>query len=367
MTTSRLRDEQGRASVAVIGLGEAGQGILLPALTSLPQVNVVSACDPDRSTREHAAEVWRIPRVYADPAEMLAVEQPEIAAVATPPLTHAEMCLQAIANNCHVFCEKPFTASIEEADQVIAAAQAKNRVVAINNQYYQMPIYRTVKECLKAGQAGRLYHINVWQQMHLLPEAEGGWKASLKSRRVLYEFGTHVIDLLCYFFDAYPVSVSARIPQIRPGMEGDVLITMRLDFPEDRVANIVINRMSHAPTRYLEMRLDCEESSFRISYGGIARFELGWDGKANRPRFRVSLTKGGEARREREGRSELLVKQPANARWQASKAHLTQFLSVLDKGVPPSISAIHAREVLRAVFAGYRSASEAGALVKLTT
>jgi predicted dehydrogenase len=366
MSEGRILDGRERVPVAVIGLGEAAWRILLPALTGLENVSVVSACDPDEAARERVARAGRIPRLYADPIAMLTAERPQIAVVATPPFTHAQLCLQAIESNCHVFCEKPFTASLEEADEVIAAAREKGRVVAVNNQYYQMPIYRAVKALIEGGQVGSLYHINVWQQIYLLPETEGGWKAALESKRVLYEFGTHVVDLLCYFFGASPTSVSARIPRIRPGVEGDVLVVMRLDFPGERIASVAINRMSHAPRRYLEMRLDCEGASFRISYGGLARLDLGWNSQASRPRFRLSLTQGGEARLERDGRSRLLVKQPANAISLASRAHFDQFLSAVAQGGDPPVSASHAREVLRAVLAGYRSAAEGGSLMDLT-
>ena len=68
---------------------------------------------------------------------------------------------------------------------------------------------------------------------------------------------------------------------------------------------------------------------------------------------------------ERDGKSKTLVRQPLSALYHASAAHFSQFLSAIDTGAEPAISAIHAREVLRIVFAGYKSASEGGALVEL--
>ena len=211
------------------------------------------------------------------PDDMIQLEKPDVVVVATPPLTHPQLCLLALENGCHVFCEKPFMPSVEDADEVIALAEKKNRVVVINNQYYQMPMYRTVNRLLEGGQPGRLYHINVWQQMYQIPDSEGGWKAALQPNRVLYEFATHALDLICQFFQAYPLSVTARTPKVRPGVDADVLVLMRLDFPGDRVATIHLNRVSHAPKRYIEMRLDCEEASLRLSQGGVARLEMGWN------------------------------------------------------------------------------------------
>src|SRR5215211_6443868 len=87
----------GAARVALIGLGGAADRILLPAFDALPNVvEVVAGCDVDGPTRERAAIRWKLPRTYATPEEMLERERPEVAVVATPPLTHRELCLLAI-------------------------------------------------------------------------------------------------------------------------------------------------------------------------------------------------------------------------------------------------------------------------------
>ncbi len=357
--------ETGIARVALIGLGGAAERILLPGLSALANVRIAAACDLNHRARDHAARRWKIPRIYAGPEEMLREETPDVAIVATPPLTHGDLCLLALAHGCHVFCEKPFVASVEEADRVIAAAEEARRVVVINNQYYQMPIYRTVRQVLDSGHPGRLYHIGVWQHMYLVPHDEGGWKAALAPRRVLFEFGTHALDLICQFFGAYPVAVTARIPKARPDVDADVCIVMRLDFPEDRVADIVINRISHAPPHYMEMRFDCEKASLRASLGGLAKLEAGWNSVRKRPKFRLSLATGGEARWQSEGGARLLVRQSRSAFSQAAAAHFSQFLASVRTGVDPAVSARHAREVVRAVFAGYASAASGGGLVPL--
>jgi predicted dehydrogenase len=354
-----------RTRVAIVGLGGAAERILLPGLTTLAEVDMVAGCDSAPSARERGAKRWNIPRTYNDAGHMFDRERPEVAVIATPPLTHPELCLLALEHGCHVFCEKPFMPSLETADQVIDAAKKKGRIVAVNNQYYQMPIFRAASQLLQRGEAGRLYFIDVWQRMYLPPEQEGGWKAELQQRRVLYEFGTHALDLICQFFGSYPISVSTRVPRVARAPGGDVLVIMRLDFPQERVANIVLNRVSRAPMRYLDMRLECEEASLRVSLGGVACLELGWNAAAHRPGMRFSLTRGGEARVERDGRSRLLARQPLTAYHEAAAAHFSQFLSAIRDGREPALSAVHARDVLKVVFAGYQSASEDGALVKL--
>lgn len=357
---------QGIVRVGLVGLGGAAERILLPALAGCRDVRVAAGCDIDAGARERATRRWKIPRVYSDIAAMLNEEHLDIAVVATPPMHHCEPCLVALEHGCHVFCEKPFMPSLEEADRVIAAARSAGRVVAVNNQYYQMPIYQAVARLLECGRPGRLFHIHAWQNMYLLPSTEGGWKAALQPRRVLFEFGTHALDLICQFFGGYPEAVSTRIPRALPTVDADVFVTMRLDFPAERVATVVLNRISHAPKKYIEMQFDCENACVHASLGGVAYLGLEWNSALRRPGLRFGLATGGEASWRRVGRAQMLSRQSYRAFHRAAAAHFSRFLAATRNGSEPPVSARHAREILKIVLAAYESASRGGEVVRPT-
>lgn len=351
--------------MALIGLGEGAERIMLPGLTTLPEVQLVAACDLDAGRRERVAGKWGIPAVYDDPQTMLEAVRPDAVAVATPPQTHYEMARLVLEQGCHLFCEKPFMPTLAAADEVLALARQRGLRVMVNNQYYQMPIFRRVQQAIDGGETGRLFHIHAWQQMAVPPETESGWKAALQPRRVLFEFGTHAIDLICRYFGDYPQAVTAQIARPRPESANDTCITARLDFPGYRVATLTLNRLSHAPIRYFEMRLDGEHLSLRTSLGGVARLDVGWNSERGRPRLRFSLTQGGEARAERDGRSRLLARQPASAFGTATAAHLAAFVAAVQGNREPEPSTAHARAVLATMLACYESAESGGRLVAL--
>ena len=110
--------------VAMIGLGHSARHILLPALKTLGNIEIVAGCDPDAETRIGTSRKWNIPRIYTTAGEMLDTEHPDVAVIATPPLTHSGLCVLALEHGCHVFCEKPFTPSVEDAGEVINAAHS---------------------------------------------------------------------------------------------------------------------------------------------------------------------------------------------------------------------------------------------------
>lgn len=334
---------------------------MLPACKQVTGVEAVAGCDPDPGRRAWAESNYGA-RTYDSAEGLLEQEKPELVLIGTPPDSHFELARMALEAGAHVLLEKPFTETVEQADALIALARERRLLLAVNTQYRYMEIYRRTRERLAAGDFGRLHGIQVWQQMFHPADLDGpSWRRAMR-RGTLYEFGGHALDLLCYLFGAEPEAISALTPTVRNEFHSDVLVQATLKFPEDKLATLWFNRVSHAPMRYLEMRLHCEEASVRISLGGVARVSLDWVG---RPRFRASLVKGGEAREERGGRSRIIAKMRGPAFLPATVAHLEDFLGRIERGETDLATAEGARTILRASLAGYESAEAGGAWVRI--
>jgi predicted dehydrogenase len=351
----------------VIGLGKVAERIHLPACKSVPEIDLVAASDTNAERRQAMKEQFSIPTVYADSLEMIEKEKPDLVIIGTPPESHKELCLAALRSGAHVLCEKPFVLSLDDADEVINEAKKQGKKLAVNTQYRYMSTYKTAQERIAAGDFGRLYFIHCWQQMYHPPVFEGAdsWRASLK-QSTLFEFGSHPLDLICTFFGEMPIDVYANIPKVAAEYDSDVFVQMTLRFSNDRLATLVLNRVSHAPEKYLEMRLDCEKASVRISLGGVARagIELSRHKGTNRPALRMSFVKGGEARIESGGSSRVLAVERSPAFASATASHLRTFLNPALSGGSEFDTVEHARNILRIIFAGYESA-KTGQIVKL--
>ncbi len=351
--------------VGIVGLGGVADRIHLPACQKVSGVEIAGAAEPSPAAREAMASKFGIPKVYANAEELIGAEKLDVVLIGTPPDSHHSLCRRALEHGAHVFCEKPFMMTVDEADDVIAFAKEKRRLLAVNNQYRYMPIYRRTRERLTAGDFGRLYAVQCWQQMFHPPANEKvSWRRELK-QSALFEFGTHALDLICFLFDGLPDSLAAYMPRVRPEYESDVLVQMSLRFPDERLATVFLNRVSHAPERYLEMRLDCEKASLRLSLGGVARAAVEWSSRLGRPSGRLSFVRGGEARSESGGRSQAYVKESQPAFMSATATHLERFVTEIAKDPLDYGPVEHAREVLRLALAGYES-SASGEVVRFT-
>ena len=113
------------------GKGNYGHG-LDTVWKSIPQVQIAAVADDNPSGLEQAITRTTAPKGYHDYRQMLGKEQLDIVAVCPRWVDqHHEMVMHCASHNCHVYMEKPFTQTLEDADDIIQAFQSKNLKLAI--------------------------------------------------------------------------------------------------------------------------------------------------------------------------------------------------------------------------------------------
>lgn len=348
--------------IAVAGLGEAGHDLHLPALSTLPDIEVVGLADPSEHMRSRAADRSAAP-VFGDVGEMLAATTPDVVIVATPPHTHLELGRMALEAGAHLVMEKPFVSSLADADELISAAKTAGRGIALNHEFREMPILSSVRRAIQNGAHGDLVFMQLWQLMDMPSSGEGGWRGALH-HRTLFEAGVHLLDYAMAVFDEKPVSVTTNLSQ--GGSEAaapDSIVTATLEFSGGRLASLVQTRLSKGARQYFEVRADTTEASFRASFGGRARLTAGLH-RSTRPRARIEFGVSGMAWRERGDERHFLARNPKLPRVDATRRVLADALAAFRAGEPPPIDAVWGREVLEVIVACYLSA-ETGRRVRL--
>jgi len=342
--------------VAVVGLGAVTRNIHLPAYKKLAdKVEIVGGCDVDGAARQTAKEKFGLPEVFDDPLEMIKQTAPDIVSICTPPALHIEQSLMALENNCHVFCEKPVAESLPEADKLICAAAEAGRYVVVNNQFPYMNIHRAAKAAIGTPEFGKLLFLQAWQVFHPDEVTEADWRGRLR-RRLCFEFGIHVFSLARYFFDDEPTAISAQMPNPLSKFQTDALNLITLEFADGRAASIILNRLSSAPERYLDMRLDGENASVYTSIGGEVRFEAGLHTRQKLPFFGLNFVKGGKAVLQNGTQSKIIAKDGINPFASSTAYHFNNFVNALKNGSEPPGTIADNRKTLALVFAAYDAA-----------
>ncbi len=91
---------------------------------------------------------------------MLAKEKPDIVGIGPAgPDQHHEMVLACAEQGCHMYMEKPFCRSLEEADDMVRACESKHLKLAIAHQTRYSPLVPVVKQMIGEGKLGRILEV----------------------------------------------------------------------------------------------------------------------------------------------------------------------------------------------------------------
>jgi D-apiose dehydrogenase len=334
--------------IALAGLGASARQIHLPAYQGLRTLQVVGGCDPLAREKDFPFPLFRsVP-------EMLERTRPDILAVITPPDSHCDLATQGLRAGCHIFCEKPFANSLQEADVIISLAAEAGRQVVVNNQYRFMCTHRVAKEKIGSPDFGDLVFLSMHQMFHVTEETEAGWRGQ-DPQRTGKEFGTHALDLCRYFFDENPISIAARMPRGGRTDGPDYLDLIQLEFSRDRVAHITLDRLSRGRHRYLDVRLDGEAGTIETSLGGRLEGRVGIRAATRRPFLTIDFAMGGRARLFRGERFSVLAREPLNVFAAATGELMRAFLTALERGETPPCNAADNRHTLALMLAAYES------------
>ncbi|MEB3165816.1 MAG: Gfo/Idh/MocA family oxidoreductase [Cyanobacteriota bacterium] len=335
--------------LAIAGLGAAARQIHLPAYAKVAGLEVVGGYDP-------VPPAWKPSFPCFDSLDALLVRtRPDILAVVAPPAHHHELTSRGLEAGCHVFCEKPFMATLEEADHIVALSRAQKRWVVVNNQYRFMGIHSGARKLIGQPGFGELLFLHASQTFHDGLSGGGAWRGR-DTRRTCHEFGIHVLDLCRFFFDSEPLTIDARMPNRNHQDGPDHLDLLRLEFPGDRVAQVTLDRLSHGPHRYLDIRLDGSEGCIESQIGGNIVFSTGVRGGSRRPFANLDVTLGGKATLWSGGKARRIGADPLDIFANATAELLRAFLDALQRGTTPPCHGEDNRRSLALVMAAYASA-----------
>ncbi len=155
--------------MAVIGCGHIGN-LHAQAIRNSSLASLVAVCDLDGARGRSTAERFSA-KPYENVPELLANERLDAVTIATPDHLHVEPTLAAIANGCHVFCEKPLAATVNEAQRMADAAAERDVQLGVDYNRRFTFGYRTAKRLLDEARIGTL-HYALLRVTDAVPKAE---------------------------------------------------------------------------------------------------------------------------------------------------------------------------------------------------
>ena len=240
---------------------------LIPAIRNSSRGKLAAVASRDIKKAQKYARKWDIPIAFGDYQEMLDSGEVDVVYNSLPNHLHAEWSIRAMQAGVHVLCEKPFAASIDETDQMIAASKQYNRVLAEAFMYRHHPQTKIVGEWIKSGKLGEIilvrsifnFNLKSKEDIRLIPEYGGG---------ALWDIGVYPLSFAQYVYGEKPNMVLGMQTLGKSGVDESFSGQMR--YSGNRIAQISCSFRSpyytHAEVIGTKGRLDLN-SPFKIESG----------------------------------------------------------------------------------------------------
>ncbi|MGH9018688.1 MAG: Gfo/Idh/MocA family protein, partial [Acidimicrobiales bacterium] len=160
--------------------------------------DVVAVVGRDGDRTAERARLFDVPGTCSSLTEALAIADVEAVTIATPPLTHAPLAIEALAAGRHVLCEKPFAADAAQGREVLAAAERAGRVHVLGTEFRYDAGQALLAAAVADGQVG-VPRLATWiMHVPVLVEKDavvpGWWADAGSSGGWLAAHGSQLID-----------------------------------------------------------------------------------------------------------------------------------------------------------------------------
>ncbi|MBI5770661.1 MAG: Gfo/Idh/MocA family oxidoreductase [Verrucomicrobia bacterium] len=194
----------------VVGLNfdHMHMGDLLRQCFEHPAVEIAGVCDDDPARMQPSVEKFGLApdRIFTDPRKCLEATRPDFVVLCPATARHAEYVELVAPYRPHIFVEKPFAATLAEADRMIAAAKKAKRLLAINWPLRWVPAHVTAHRLVREGRIGALQEVHFYDGnrgplWHTADKLETTPTAAMKRKSWFYSRqrgGGSLLDYLGY-------------------------------------------------------------------------------------------------------------------------------------------------------------------------
>lgn len=326
----------------VIGYGYWGPNIVRN-IRAVDAAQVVAISDRSPAALQRAKQLYPEVRVSTDPSELLRAPDIDAIAVITPVSTHFELAKSALLHGKHVFVEKPFTATSEQAEELIDLAESRNLRIMVDHTFLFTGSVRKIRQLMEDGTLGKLYYydstrVNLGLFQHDVD--------------VIWDLAPHDLSIVDYLIGK-PAEGVVTTGQAHVNGLTDVAY-MTIYYPDKVIAHINVNWLSPVKVR--------------LALIGGEKKMIVWNDLVGDEKIRV-YDKGVNAT-PREGVHDLLVGYRSGDMWaprlentEALKAELSYFVECIDKSMVPFNDGLAGLRVVRMLEAAQESMRRQGEAV----
>jgi predicted dehydrogenase len=223
--------------VGAIGYGYWGPNVVRN-LHALDNCRVTTICDQSQTALRRASKAFSDIELTTDLTQVLTSPDIDAVAVITPVWTHFDLAKRALENGKHVFVEKPFTSTTQQAEELIELAERKHLKIMVDHTFLFTGSVRKIRQLVDDGTLGSLYYfdsirVNLGLFQHDV--------------NVMWDLAPHDLSIMNHIIREKPEAVVATGGRHLNGLADVAFITVY--FPSNVVAHINVNWLSPVKIR----------------------------------------------------------------------------------------------------------------------
>ena len=335
-------------NVAIIGSGYWGPNWIRTILGS-DTANLRVVCDTNPNRLQFVTSTFSGLSTTNDFDSVIARSDIDAVVIATPPESHETLGIKALAAGKHVLIEKPMTVSVDQARNLVNAAETYERTLAVGHIFAYHPAVTAMNKTLSAGDIGELKYVNS-TRMNMPPPTT--------RFSVIWDLAVHDVSIALTLNKSAPVNVSASGRNFRDGELFDAA-TITIEFDDGTISWHHVGWLSAQKTR--RFFVGCQSGSMEFDdtlgedrlkvYGeGIdSRKQGGGDSAAT-----LAYSLGDVVKPELDPASPLEIE-------------LEKFVSAINGQTSPIADGIQGLKTVRVLAAAEQSLRQSGAAINLET
>jgi len=202
-------------NAALIGYGYAGRTFHAPLLAHTPGLRLAAIYS---SKPEQVRVDWPQTRAFDQIDALLADPELDLVVIATPNDSHFPLAHRALLAGKHVVIDKPFTATLAEAEQLAQLAFQSQRVLSVFHNRRWDADFLTLKDLIAQGRLGQIVEFESHFD-RFRPQVKQRWREQAGVATGLwFDLGPHLVDQALQLFGA-PQTIQADLAILRADAE----------------------------------------------------------------------------------------------------------------------------------------------------
>jgi predicted dehydrogenase len=230
--------------VGLIGFGLAGRAFHAPVIRAVPGLHLAAILQ--RSGNE-AAEKYPDVRVVRSLDELLAIKEIRLVVIATPNDTHYPFARQCLEAGREVVVDKPFTTTLEEANELVQLAKKLGRLLTVYQNRRYDGDFQAIRRLVMDGTLGRIVRFETTYDRYRPQLKPGAWRETRRpGSGILFDIAPHLIDHALMLF-GLPEAVTADVRIERENAVADDAFDITLHYPKSLRAVLRSSILAAAP------------------------------------------------------------------------------------------------------------------------